>query len=324
MNLRQMASWSGTAPPTTTESATPSTENYVSQLVEGIVGNVPEIDARAFKILIGNVTKLAPRIADRLADDDRGTYVRAIVSEFEAYRASSEMVLRKRQTEWRALVDKLFRELLASMGMTTGSTEAAQLAGKIASLGTVEDLQGYRNQIEAFLHPLGSDSSGASPYNVADRSTANDNAAGLRGGGSAIEHVQRIIESGSRGYIAVLRLGCLEIIGERFGMDAVQDSIMAISAFLTQNLRSDDSIYHWSDSSLLVVLQGRANEQVLNAELRRISARNRDISVNIDGRSIMLRVPIDYKLLPIAGLRSVDDLKKLSSEHANQEFAVKW
>ena len=323
MNLRQMATWSGTAPPTTSESATPSTENYVTQLIEGVVTNVPEIDARAFKILLGNVTKLAPRIADRLADDDRGTYVRAIVSEFEAYRASSEMVLRKRQTEWRALVDKLFRELLASLGMSTASTEAAQLAGKIASLGTVEDLQGYRNQIESFLHPLG-EAGGSSPYNVADRSTANDNAAGLRGGGSAIEHVQRIIEAGSRGYIAIFRLGCLDLIGERFGMDAVQDSIMAISAFLTQNLRSDDSIYHWSDSSLLVVLQGRANEQVLNAELRRIAARNRDISVNIDGRVIMLRVPIDYKLLPIAGLRSVEELKKLSEEHANQEFAAKW
>jgi len=320
MNLRQM-SW-GAAPPASSDDATPSTENYLTQLIDGVTGCVPEIDPRALKILKGNVSKLAPRIGDRLADDDRGTYVRAILSEFEAYRASSEMVLRKRQTEWRAVVDKLFRELLTSLGMSTNSSEAAQLAGKIASLSAIEELVAFRNQIDAFLHPLGSD--GSSPFNKADRSTANDNAAGLRGGGSALEHVQRIMDSGSRGYLAIFRLGCLDIIGERFGLEAVQDAVMAISAFLTQNLRSDDAIYHWSDSSLLVILQGRANEQVLNAELRRIAARNRDISVTIDGRTIMLRVPIDYKLLPIAGLRTTDDLRKLSEEHANQEFAVKW
>jgi hypothetical protein len=87
---------------------------------------------------------------------------------------------------------------------------------------------------------------------------------------------------------------------------------MAVSACLTAGLHSDDAIFHWSDSSLVAILLGRPNEHLLNAELRRIIAKNSDINVNIGGRSIMLRIPLTYELTPIEKFKTADDLYKLS------------
>jgi GGDEF domain-containing protein len=120
----------------------------------------------------------------------------------------------------------------------------------------------------------------------------------------------------NKGFVVVFRLGCLDMIGERFGWEAIHDCLMAVSAYLTHSLHSNDIIYHWSDSSLLAIMQGRANEQMLSAELNRIAAHNRDITVQIDGRTIMLRIPLDFDITVISRLRSADDLYKLAPECA--------
>jgi GGDEF domain-containing protein len=143
---------------------------------------------------------------------------------------------------------------------------------------------------------------GASVLKVADRSMDNDNAAGLRGGGSAVEHLKGIMERRGAGFIALFRLGCLEIISQRFGLEAVQDCLMAVAAFLTHNLHGNDAVFHWSDSSLLVILE----------------AQNRDITVNIEKRTVMLRIPLEFDLTSIACLHSAEDLYKLTFKPAAQ------
>ena len=91
---------------------------------------------------------------------------------------------------------------------------------------------------------------------------------------------------------------------------------MAVSAFLTHCLHSDDAIYHWNDSTLLAILQGRTSEPIVSAELKRIASHNRDVTVIIDGRTIMLRIPLEFELTPIDCLRSANDLYKISAGHA--------
>ncbi len=90
------------------------------------------------------------------------------------------------------------------------------------------------------------------------------------------------------------------------------DAITTSSTSPTQSLHSEDAIYHWSDSSLLSVLQGRANEQILTAELDRIAMQNRETSVKIGGRATMLRIPITFDITPIERLKSADDLCKIT------------
>ena len=119
------------------------------------------------------------------------------------------------------------------------------------------------------------------------------------------------MDKNGSGFVVLFKLGCLDMIGKRFGWEAVQDSLMAVSAFLTHSLRSDDGIYHWNDSSLLAVLNSPAPESMLQTAMQRIVDNNRDITIQIDNRPVMLRVPLEFDITPISRLNSPEDLYRL-------------
>jgi GGDEF domain-containing protein len=200
------------------------------------------------------------------------------------------------------------------LGIHAASSEAAMLVDRIASLLTSTEIQGYNLQLADFLRPQRKETSdfNAAPQKSVDRSIDNDNAAGLRGGGSAVQHLKRVMDCGVSGYVVLFRLGCLDMICERFGLDAVHDSLMAVAAFLTHSLRSDDAVYHWSDATLLAILQTPASEKVISAAMRRVVDNNRDTTIQIGGRNVMLRIPMEFDITPISQLDQPEDLYKFS------------
>jgi GGDEF domain-containing protein len=320
MNLRQMNGTGKTQSAAKGEPEVPGAERFLTLLIDGAAMNMPEIDAAKYKEFRENVGRLGLKVPDRLPDADKLALIREIVREFEQYRNSADNTLRERVSGWRALAARLLVELLNRMGIDSTTAGAVLLVRGGANLLTGEEIQAFVTQLEDFLRVSSVDSKAvkASQLKAADRSVANDNAAGLRGGGAAVEHVSKIMKQGGQGFVVFFRLGFLEVIGERFGMEAVQDSVMAVSAFLTSSLRSDDAIYHWSDSSLLAVVHSQANEQTLTAAMRRIVDNNRDITIQIGERNIMLRIPMEFEVTPIQNLRAADDLFKLSQARASK------
>jgi len=321
MGLRQIAGLGRSSSSAKEESAPPAFDRCLTLMVEGASLNMPEIDEETYKAFRKKVSEEAMQVPDRLPIDDKLAQIQSIISEFENYRKGAEKALKERQSEWRALASMQLKELLERVCVDPGSSEAAPLVAKIAGLETGEEIQEYHARLREFLHPAAPDQGilkSASRLKVADRTKENDNAAGLRGGGAAVEHLKRIMDRGGDGFVALFRLGCLEIISQRFGLEAVEDCVMAVSAFLTHNLHSDDVIFHWSDSSLLAILQGRTNEQILSAELQRVISQNKEITVTIGGRSVMLRIPLDFVLTPIAFLRNPEDVYKLTPKPATQ------
>lgn len=281
-------------------------------LVEGAAINVPEIDEPSYKMFRETVSSLARQMPDRLSDTDMLPMIKSIVREFELYRHGADGALRERQIAWRTLTNRLLRELMAAFGIDPGSASAAPLMQKVSGLTTSESIQAFRVHLDEFLHPDGKDlvPRGAR-LKPADRSKANDNASGLRGGGAAEEHLQEILSRNGTGYVVLFRLSCLDVIGDRFGMDAMHDSMMAIAAFLTQSLRGNDAVYHWSESSLLAILECEATEQMLTSAMLRIVNSNRDITIQIENRNVMLRVPLTFEMTPFSRFTSGEDLLKL-------------
>jgi GGDEF domain-containing protein len=321
MNLRQMAGLGQTTPSAVVEAAPLTFDRGLALIVEGATQYMPAADAEDHQKFRAMVCEMASQVPERLPIDAKLAQIGTIVSEFEGYCKSINAVFRDRQIAWRTLSSALLRELLVKLGVEISSPSALPLIDKIGGLSTREDIQAYRNQLEEFLHPGGVRDTmpeGASPLKVEDRTTANNNAAGLRGGGSAVEQLKGIMERHSKAFVVLFGLGCLDVISERFGMEAVEDCLMTVSAFLTANLHRDDVIYHWSDSTLLAILEGRPNEQILTAELRRIASQNREITIQIGDRTVMLRIPLDFVITPTARLRTPDDLYKLSVEHTTQ------
>jgi GGDEF domain-containing protein len=320
MNLRQITPWSKSGSAAEAETPISTIERTLTLLVEGTALNMPEIDADHYKAFRGSVSRLALQLSDHLPEDDQLALTRTILHEFESYRKLSEAAIKDRVAGWRDVVILLFRDLLASLGMGADSPEARALGREIATLASGDELRDWRGRVEAFLHPPDArgQAQGLASLKTANRSTANDNAAGLRGGGSAVEQLKKIMERGGAGFVALFRLSCLDVINQRFGKEAVEDCLMAVSAFLTASLHNDDTIYHWSDSSLLAILQGRPSEQILAAELQRIASQNRESSINVAGRTIMLRIPLAFDVTPISRLRTAEDLFRLSTQGATK------
>lgn len=299
----------------------PNAARCLTLLAEGAALAVPEVDQAAYQEFRSAVSTLALRIPDHANDQEKLFQIKAILQHFEMYRNASETALRERLTGWRNLTARLVRELLGSMGIDGSSVAVAPLTARIRSLLTADDIREYQEALDEFLRPRGGDEknqSATSALKAADRSTANTNAAGLLGGGAAAEHLNRLLQRGARGYVVLFRLGCMEMIHDRFGLEAVEDCLMSVSAHLMHNLHSDDTMYHWSDSSLMAILLGRANDQILYAELNRLASRNRDIAIAVAGRTIMLRVPLEYDIAPISRLRDTNDLFKFSQEHTTK------
>ncbi len=300
-------------------------QRCLTLLVEGAAAGFPQIDNQSYLAFRSRVEEFACRLTDHLPDEDKLAMIRNILHEFESYRDGMENALREQLGAWRDLVTILFGELLANLGVDAASLAASPLQQLVKHLKTGGEINAWGQKLGQYLHPL--DGKGpaqdlAARLKAADCSTANDNAAGLRGGGSAVEHLRKIVEQGGDGFIVLFRLSCIDIINQRFGAEAVEDCLMAVSAFLTTGLQSEDSIYHWSDSALLAILQGRYSEFMVTAELDRIIAQNRESSINVAGRAIMLRIPISFELTPINRLRSAEDLLKISALHAAKRYPM--
>ena len=310
MNLR----WGKEQAATVEEPGADNVGMCLTALVEGVAEAMPRIDAETYSSFRGTAARMALQIPDSMKDEDRMKVVHAILHEFENYRIGVENELRERQKNWRSLTAKLTKEMLSALGVKPEMASVLTLSEGIERLTTAEQVREQRELLDGFLRMRaeGEKTPRISPLKVADTSTANDNAAGLMGGGAAVEHLRKVIESGQPGYVAIFQLNCLEMVSQRFGPEAVQDCLMAVSACLTSGLQSNDAIFHWSDSSLVAILLNRANEHLLNAELRRIAANNSDINVEIAGRSIMLRIPLSIELMRIDSFKAAEDLYKIS------------
>lgn len=207
------------------EEALPNPERCLTLLVEGMALNVPEVDADAYQAFRGNVSKLSLQIPDRLPDNDKLELIRSILAEFEAYRNTTETVMRERLSGWRGLVKLLLGELLTSLELDPKSPAAAPLIQEIAALTSSDEIQAWNKSLDLFLHPRDANGKalGLAALKTTNCSTANDNAAGLRGGGAAVETLQKIMERGGSGFVALFRLSCLDLIQKRFGPEALDD-----------------------------------------------------------------------------------------------------
>jgi len=285
-------------------------------LLEGAAINQAQIDLSAYRRFRSAILRDSIRLTQPQSEPDLLQVIGQIIREFEVYRTDSETTVDERQKEWRHTTSALMHMLAAHRKIDQKSDLWSKIVTELTSAATGDEISALRMTLQRLFQP-GADGvplTHEEEIEEQDRSVANDNAAGLRGGGAAIEQVRKMLSQSRPGYIGLFRLSCLDVVGERFGPEGIQDCLMAVSAFLIQNLRAEDTVYHWSESSLLAVCDRKVREDILAAELNRVLARNRDFTIRIGERIIMLRIPIELQLFPIERFESADDLESLSKE----------
>ena len=296
--------------------AAPAADQHLALLIEKAVLNVPDVDTKAYKAFCANVGRLAPQLPDLPLNAGDLAVMREIHREFGHYHKCAEIATRNLISGWRTLVSKLLFELLSMVGVDSTSADAAPLVQGVGTLLTGEEIQGYFILLSDFLRlkSIEGQAPGNTQLKAANLSASNHNVTGLRDGSAAIDHLRDILDVGGQGFIVVFHLGCLDSIKERHGVEAMQDCMMAVSAFLTRNLRSDDTIYYWNENSLLAILQSPATEHIITEAIQAIVDKNRDITTRIGAKVVMLRVPLIFELTPISRLHTAEDLYNLSPQ----------
>jgi hypothetical protein len=293
-------------------------------LLEGVAINLPQVDPELNRRFRSGILRSSIRLVEPQSEHDLLNVIASVVHELEIYRTDSEAAVDARLKEWRQLTGLVINLLAARDNIDQRSESWARTAVTLSTAATVEEIESLRITLQNLFRI--SEQEQVTKRSIEaeeqDRSTANDNAAGLRGGGAAIEQVAAMIAQSRPGYVGLFRLSCLDVVGERFGPEGIQDCLMTVSAFLIQNMRAEDSVYHWSESSLLAVCDRKIREDILTAELNRVLARNREFTINIGDRAIMLRIPVTLDLFPITQFRSADDLQNLPIAKGRAERTV--
>jgi GGDEF domain-containing protein len=292
-------------------------------LLEGAAINLPQIDPEIHRRFRSGILRSSISLVEPQSEQNLLNIIAILVQCFETYRSESEVELEARHKEWRQIVSALMHQLASRDNIDPRSPLWASLSKSLADAHMAEEIQQFKGKLLRVFEASAEENAAkrGKEAEEQDRSTANDNAAGLRGGGAAIQHVSTMIANSRPGYVCLFRLSCLDVVGERFGPEGIQDCLMAVSAFLIQNMRAEDLVYHWSESSLLAVCDRKIREDILSAELNRVLARNREFTINIGDRAIMLRIPVDLQLFPISNFRSGEDLQNLAGSRNLQERA---
>jgi GGDEF domain-containing protein len=316
-----MCAWRNTDARSTDSAHGAAERRALGLLLEGAAINLPQIDPDLHRRFRSGILRSSISLIEPQSEHDLLNNVAAIVHELEVYRTDSEATLDARLKEWRLLTGLVINLLAVRDKIDQRSESWAKIAVSLSTAVTGDEIESLRTTLQKLFQLSGEEQAAkrAMAAEEQDRSTANDNAAGLRGGGAAIEQVAAMIAQSRPGYVGLFRLSCLDVVGERFGPEGIQDCLMAVSAFLIQNMRAEDSVYHWSESSLLAVCDRKIREDILAAELNRVLSRNREFTINIGDRAIMLRIPVTLDLFPITHFKSADDLQNLSMPKVRAE-----
>jgi len=311
-----MCAWRNSDERIADPTATAAERRGLGLLLEGAAINQAQIDIAAYRRFRSAILRDSIRLIEPQSESDLLQVIGHIIHEFETHRTDSETTVEERQKEWRHIVSLLLHLLAAQKKIDQKSEMFGKIAAEIHAAVSSDEIAALRNTVQRLFQ--GSANSLPVVHDTEieeqDRSVANDNAAGLRGGGAAMEHVRKMLDLARPGYIGLFRLSCLDVVGERFGQEGIQDCLMTVSAFLIQNLRAEDTVYHWSETSLLAVCDRKVREDIVSAELNRVLARNRDFTIRIGDRTIMLRIPIDLQLFSIDRFETAEDLENLSKE----------
>ncbi len=307
-----MCAWRNTETRSGEESAE---RRCLSLLLEGATLHQILLDESAYRRFRSSILRDTLRFKDQQSDAELLSLVGSVVQEFANYRTEVQGILELRQTEWRQLANQLMRQLAERDAANLKSELWTSISLDLASAISADEILSLRTRLLEIFERSGTESAlrRTKESEEQDRSTANDNAAGLRGGGAAIEHVRSMLAGSRPGFVGLFRLSCLDVVGERFGAEGIQDCLMAVSACLIQNMRAEDTVYHWSETSLLAVCDRKVSEEILAAEFNRVLARNREFTIMIGQRAIMLRIPVELELFPINQFPSAEALLEIGA-----------
>ena len=132
--------------------------------------------------------------------------------------------------------------------------------------------------------------------------------AGLPGPSQARSELKARFGNDAQCFVVLVKLTLLPTVEERYGEIAAAEYLLAAYQFLSDVLKTNDRIFHWSRDVLMMVLHRQISPSAVRMELARFLAESPQHLIEVDNRKIMMAISLTFDLLPIAQFSSFDEM----------------
>lgn len=281
----------------------------IDLLAEGTAINTPEILPGQFTHFRETVSATLPEINSSHNQGAMLTAIRHCLQPFEAYRLSTEAETRNLTREWHQMSDGLLAGLEASGLLGPEAGRILPIRQKLKAAEHAETIRALRIEVENLIGryaPVASKRGG--PTLRGDNGLIVESPTGLKGFPEAKVQLEEMLKNVEAGFVAFFHLTGVRMIESRFGYEAAQDCLMSVSSQLVQGMQSADRLYHLDKDVLMGILMNRPSREFAIGEMNRVAAQNRELTMRLEGRTVMLRVPISVTLHFILDYQTADEI----------------
>jgi len=145
----------------------------------------------------------------------------------------------------------------------------------------------------------------------ADQEQGADNFEGLAGlpdSAQAKKCLQGLLGVDSEAFVVLLKLTFFRTIAERYGEEAAVEYLLSAVQFLREGFSKSDMLFQWNRDVLMAVVRRQVTPAAVRMELTRLTSKNEQRVVELNGRKIMLSFSITFDLLLMAQFSSLEEM----------------
>ncbi|HZL56011.1 MAG TPA: GGDEF domain-containing protein [Bryobacteraceae bacterium] len=107
-------------------------------------------------------------------------------------------------------------------------------------------------------------------------------------------------------YVAIFAAERLDAINTRFGFEAGDQVLQALSQHVTQQAITGDQLFRWRGPCVMSLMRRRLPEAHVLAEMTRTGSSRLEHSISIRDRDAIVSVSTAWQLIPLSAMKSVD------------------
>lgn len=260
------------------------------------------------------------------------------VAAIEDYNREAQRVFGEHSVELRCMIEMLSRTLVGLAQAGGHSVDALQrIRNQIETASRLDDIRLLRARLSESLKALSHETElqrqrTAKIANHAEQAAGMaagqtvgevDRISGLLGLKHAAESIAAHLGATSTFYAAVFLLERVDALNLRYGFDAGDKLLQAFSQLLVSSLSPRDEIYRWRGPAFVALLDRPVPIEGVRAELARFVPINVAQNVDLNGKSLQLKMSCAWAVLPLAQFelpeQPRDQIDRFILEHSQRQ-----
>lgn len=280
-------------------------ERFLVQLLDSIGGQRFDDRTSSYAEFHEKMSGMAQRLSECSTLDEKFLALQQTLYEIHRYQESKAKDLRKPEFTWRALAATLLCALFTPHDAKRLSAGKDRLLGE----AMLRDLNDGVDTFEGAMRSQPEQDVENRPWVDEWRPSfeAELNPTSLRCGDAALSRVEELLQRGAKGFAIVFRLGCLDVVGERFGLEALEESVRAVTGYLSESIQRYGELFYWNESTFVTVVETRAPEKSFRTTIVQIVNNNRSAFVQVGDHLVLLQMPLEFEMFSILGMKSAKE-----------------